>query len=106
MGELNGEDCTCWSNNIRNVGYRGSACGTEVEDFCSWAYEDLVETTEDTSGKLFSLACDYSLTRNAPTLDLNGFQTRYSVFVAGGAVSPLEAVLFMALDSTEMRFSP
>ncbi len=41
----------------------------------------------------------------AASLDRNGFQTLYSVFVAGGT-SPFESAGVLAFDSTEMRFSP
>lgn len=41
----------------------------------------------------------------AASLLLNGFQTRYSVFVAGAA-GPSPFMIGLALDSTEMRFSP
>lgn len=42
----------------------------------------------------------------AASLDLNGFQTLYSVFVAGGT-SPFESAgVLLAFDSMEMRFSP
>lgn len=54
VGELDGVDCSLRSDDIGDVGNRGSRGGSEVEDLLSRGDVDLVETSEDTGGKLGS----------------------------------------------------
>jgi len=54
VGELDGVDGSLRSDNIGDVRDGGSRGGSEVEDLLSGGDVDLVETSEDTSGKLGS----------------------------------------------------
>lgn len=52
--ELNGVDVTGGTDNISNVGDRGTRGGAEVENLGTGLDVDLIETTENTSSQLSS----------------------------------------------------
>ena len=52
--ELDGEDSSSRTDNIGNVGYRGTGSSTEVENLGAGLQVDGLQTTEDTSSQLGS----------------------------------------------------
>lgn len=90
VGELDGENGTGRANDIGNVRDGSTRGGTEVEDLAAGLHEDVLHTTEDTSGQL--------RTEGVPDTVLSLGRSG-SLAVGGGRAGGLDADALLAIDS-------